>query len=506
MKRIFLVECSAPQWLGVAEKLEAAGHQIVLWSGLKTMEAAVRQTTRNCLFYDTALAKKGLDSSGNLPFSGGFDHHCQDVWSSSAHMVYDQMNRFDHSRDWNVLERSQVFLRTLLHWREILGTLKPDLIIVPTPPHVVYDFILLELANRIGIESLVFHRAAPILPSHSIVQRNFGGEFVDTSRPASSSVSLNADVFIEETVQRLQADYGASPPAKRVREYTDAKRASLVGGVARLAVALIKVAVSELARKQYFEVNYGPLVKEKGKTIEDSYVGRFSGTKYYLQRIREWLYNRKLESYYESRTSLSKDAPAIYVPLARQPERTSNPQAGIFTNQILMVQLLAKNLPPGWRIWVRDHPTQFQPNWVVNPYRSRAYYESLLSIPQVELVSTTLDPFELIDSSAMVASIGGTVSVEAVSRGKPALVFGEAWYQGLKGVYLVKNEADLKEAMGSLPTWGRAEPRFVEEFLQSFIKRGFEGEADHPTAGFLLSQEENENNLADAILEFIESD
>jgi len=488
----------------VAEKLESAGHQIVLWSALKTLQAEVARTTKDCLFHDTALAKKGLDPMGELPVAGNFDVHCQDLWVRSAQMVFDQMNRFDHSRDWSFQDRSLVFLRTLLQWSGVLRDLRPDLVVFSSPPHVVYDFILLELAKRMGIQTLIFNRAAPILPSHAVVKRNVSGPMIRASLPATSPSRVDVDDFIEETVSRLRGDYESSSAAKRMHEVQNSKQEALRKGVGSLVSEVLLTLARELLGRTNLDINYGPVVKEKGKTIEDSYVGRFSGTKYWLQRIREWHYNRQLEEFYESKTSLPNGTPAIYVALARQPERSSNPQANIFTNQVLMVQLISQHLPAGWKIWVREHPTQFQPDWVVNPYRSRAYYEAMLAIPGVELVSMSSDAFDLIDSCVLVASVGGTVSVEAVARGKPALAFGEAWYQGLKGVFTVKNARDLGRAFETISSWAHAEPRYVVELLRKFVDLGFVGDPDHPEEGFPLSQEENSSNLAEVVLQFVE--
>lgn len=501
---IFLIECSGPHWLKVARTLEVAGHQIQLWTGLRTLKMAVRETTRDCVFHDTALAKKGLDPLGNVPVTGNFDEACQSVWTESAQSVYDQMNRFDFSRDWSFNDRSLVFFRILLQWREVLRFQDPDLIIFPAPPHVVYDFILLELATRLGIQTVMFQTAMPILSTHSLVQKNYDQPFLRVSQSPTRPVRKEIENLIEQAVRRLQSDYGVAQP-KTELAHQKAKQKSLRTGVTSLVVSLGGVLLFELFGRRVSEVNYGPLVKEKGKTLEQSYVSRFSGSKYYLQRIREWRYNRQLEKTYESNASWSKDAPAIYVALNRQPERTSNPQAGIFTNQVLMVHLLSKHLPAGWKIWVRDHPTQFQPGWVVNPYRSRAYYESMLSMPGVELVPMTLDPFDLIDSSVIVATLGGTVAIEAVARGKPVLLFGEPWFKGLKGMFSVRNDADLREAMESFPKWADARPGHVVELLKQVVDMGFEGVADIPQDEFPLSQEENANNLADVILKFVET-
>ena len=44
----------------------------------------------------------------------------------------------------------------------------------------------------------------------------------------------------------------------------------------------------------------------------------------------------------------------------------------------------------------------------------------------------------------MCATITGTVGWEAITGGKPVIIFGRAWYKTLTGVYTFSPELDLE--------------------------------------------------------------
>ena len=73
--------------------------------------------------------------------------------------------------------------------------------------------------------------------------------------------------------------------------------------------------------------------------------------------------------------------PFVYVPLHLQPERSTNPLGGVFDEQYLMVGMISSELPSGWRIYVKEHPSQFAPQFVSERGRWTNLYETLLEIP-----------------------------------------------------------------------------------------------------------------------------
>ena len=123
------------------------------------------------------------------------------------------------------------------------------------------------------------------------------------------------------------------------------------------------------------------------------------------------------------------DGPFVYVPLQLQPEMTTSSLGGRFRDQALAIETLAAMLPEGVRILVKENPKQG------SYMRGPMFFHRLRRIPAVTLLPSWADTHALTARAAFVASITGTVGWEAIRQGKPALVFGAAWYRGLPGVH-----------------------------------------------------------------------
>jgi hypothetical protein len=81
-------------------------------------------------------------------------------------------------------------------------------------------------------------------------------------------------------------------------------------------------------------------------------------------------------------------------------------------------------------------------------------------MPRVRLIPIEANQFDLIDSSLAVATISGTVGIEGIARGKPALVFGDVWYERCQGAYRVRNLEDCRLAVAAILA-GTAPPTSV---------------------------------------------
>jgi hypothetical protein len=170
------------------------------------------------------------------------------------------------------------------------------------------------------------------------------------------------------------------------------------------------------------------------------------------------IYNRKAEKtkkrlrgqYQKLTQEIDLKSPYVFLPLHYQPEQTTSPEGEIFVNQMLVVDLLIKTLPSDWMLYIKEHPIQFMPFYKGHLGRSMTFYDDLVSYPNVRLVSLSLSPFDLIDHSKAVATVTGTVGWEAVNRGKPALVFGHAWYKGCEGVFYTPTMQSCREAIAAI--------------------------------------------------------
>ena len=127
----------------------------------------------------------------------------------------------------------------------------------------------------------------------------------------------------------------------------------------------------------------------------------------------------------------------IYVPLHNQPEMSTSALGGIFRDQALLIEALARDLPTDWKIFVKENPRQ-------GAYaRGPMFFHRLKRIPSVEIMPSNANTHALSKNAQFVASVTGTVGWEAIRQGTPAMVFGAAWYGSLEGVVHYKPGLDF---------------------------------------------------------------
>lgn len=134
------------------------------------------------------------------------------------------------------------------------------------------------------------------------------------------------------------------------------------------------------------------------------------------------------------------DVPFVYIPLHNQPEMSTQTLGGKFRDQLLVVEAVARALPEGWRIYVKENPRQ-------NGYaRGPMFFHRLSRIRGVQYVPSDTSTHELSSRAKLTATVCSTAGYEALRKGKPALVFGNAWYGDFPGVIRWHDGIDLVAA------------------------------------------------------------
>ena len=104
-----------------------------------------------------------------------------------------------------------------------------------------------------------------------------------------------------------------------------------------------------------------------------------------------------------------------------------------------MVEAIANVLPEGWRIYVKDNPRQ-------GAYaRGPMYFHRLARIKGVQLMPLDTSTYELSTRAQLTATVSGTAGWEALRKGKPAVVFGSAWYRSFPGIFQWQEGMDLEK-------------------------------------------------------------
>ena len=115
--------------------------------------------------------------------------------------------------------------------------------------------------------------------------------------------------------------------------------------------------------------------------------------------------------------------------LHQEPERTLLIAAPFYTNQLEVIRHIAKSLPPGYKLYVKEHFSQLLREW-----REISYYKEIIEIPNVRLYHPSANIEPLIQKSSLVISIGGTTSFEAAFYQKPSIIMADLGFAILPSV------------------------------------------------------------------------
>jgi len=196
------------------------------------------------------------------------------------------------------------------------------------------------------------------------------------------------------------------------------------------------------------------------------------------KHYRRSVYGKKLEykALYESLcVDVDVTEKFVYVPLHYQPERTTCPDGGWYSNQWLMVNLLSCSVPSDWLIYVKEHPTQFSFTGNGEQARSADFYADLDAFGNVRLLDLEQDSFELIDRAQVVATVTGMAGWEAVCRGIPCLVFGNAWYALCDGVFRITDAQSCAKALVEIQQGRAVSQRAIDAFVSALEEVSFVG-------------------------------
>ncbi|MBT8551999.1 hypothetical protein G6731_08540 [Polynucleobacter paneuropaeus] len=139
-------------------------------------------------------------------------------------------------------------------------------------------------------------------------------------------------------------------------------------------------------------------------------------------------YNQFIEDNSKNETKVNLNVDYIYFALHLQPEMTTSIFGGVYCDQILALERLSKSIPKGWKILAKENPKQSY------YMRESGFYKRLRQLKNVEYINN-IDTFELIRNSKIVSTVSGTVGWEAISYGKPVIIFGTTWYKKFDGVH-----------------------------------------------------------------------
>lgn len=366
--------------------------------------------------------------------------------------TYDEAKRFylHHLRFWN-----DVFVRNQINFVFLTGI-----------PHHTHDYIIYGLTKVKRIPMCIV--APTHLPHWCFVGNDLYrlyerldkayGEQKDREAPVTLPGDVEAyyqALLKENKLKKMEVMLGSGSR----KEHAKKEKRQIMGYVMR----------GNIGKRQLSRLKHGiagALRKRSAAPWKES-LAWMKKDAYCIRKVRHKLKNCDTIRDYEKMAVMPDMEHERYVLflLHLQPEATTLPQAGVFVEQELCVQLLAPVLKEyGIRLYVKEH--------FVQPYHMKNFYKDLRDTDNVTLVSSDAESVDLLEHCVAAATPAGTVSIEAIANGKPVFVFGHGGFEHGPGIYQVGNADQCRAAIEEILKGGDIPVQAVRSYFRAFVDSG----------------------------------
>jgi len=185
----------------------------------------------------------------------------------------------------------------------------------------------------------------------------------------------------------------------------------------------------------------------------------------------------------------------VYFSLSYEPERTTNPDGGIFHDQAIAISKLRSLLPEDIKIIVKEHPSQFLMEDRGSRGRSPIFYSFLKNIQGVSIADHKQDAQALIRESLFVATITGSAAVEAALLNKNSLIFGDVWFNECPNVYLWDKNLKYSTLMNTKPQEANIVIEYILEMKKKYGVPGFLNSSSHRRTPHYINNDFIDNEI-----------
>ena len=316
---------------------------------------------------------------------------------------------------------------------DIIETYKPKSILMKHIGDNIANLLFYRIAKKLGIKILIpipLYLSNKVIITDNLVSREISDEFKKLKTDFKNSSKTYDIEFIKNNDRSkavsmlIQGTNFKKNLSQRISHYT--KRLS---------------------------TGSEPLYQNIGKT-------KLKMIKYRLQNSFE-VKKRKQFLDVNSIKSIGNEK-FLYFPLASEPEARIMVTSPFYTNQIALIENIAKSIPIDYTLYVKEHPVQEVKFW-----RPVTDYKKLINIPNVKFVHPSVSNHELLPKCQGVIAISGGTSFEAIFYKKPVILFADEYYDVLSMVTRIKTFKTLSNDITDALSNFKFDNNELDAFMQA---------------------------------------
>ena len=411
------------------------------------------------------------------------DAEILDTLSFHEPIFHEMTNRWTVSPDKAYYKsRIQYYYKQLELWMNIFDYYNIGIVITPSVPHRIFDYICYMVAQYKNIPFLMIDQTPPL--SNDPVERlntyhvihSINHRSADNYKKYLKEIdTIKVSKGVESYFNALLGDYAAVKPKYLVEKEIKAeillnkrRHKDVIPNDLKIMYRFFRQVLTGQAKenpKKIYFPNY---------QLTDTLVRHpsdFEGSLHFVNVVRKV---EAARNYYKKRSERPLDGQKyVLFAASRQPERSTCPDAGHFFDHLDALRLISENVPEEFLIFFKEHPSNFRRPYSSDMQRTKNYYKNIQSqCPNVRFLSDDVDSFEAIDNSQFVATTTGTIGWEALARGKPAVIFGSVWYESVNGVSRITSRQEFLEFISNYKSDEFSGTDYLMKYAQHRINEG----------------------------------
>lgn len=208
---------------------------------------------------------------------------------------------------------------------------------------------------------------------------------------------------------------------------------------------------------------------------------------------------RVLRSVGTARRAYTAESPGgdfAYFPLHTQPEYTIDVRTPFVSNQLAVLENIARALPAGMQLAVKEHPE-------MQGRRPMEFLAALRRLGHVHILSPKVESHFVIQRSRLIVTITGSAAWEGRIYEKPVVVLGNVPYGFVDGIHTCTSMADLPRAINAaLGT--SVDPESLRTMSAALLASAHHGSIDDPIRRPAIMEPDNIEHIARGVIAEIE--
>ena len=323
-------------------------------------------------------------------------------------------------------------------------------VIFQTSPHLLIDYVILNVANYLRLKKIIFFRTYYENKTLIASDFNFQNNLFYDNKSKICKLNLNSDT--KSVWNKLGTKINL-----------DNVKLNIFKKIIKYLIFIIKRNYYTFILNQVVSTNF------LNKKINIFQLNLFF-LKHFLKinHLLKFYKKKSLEGYSYIKKNTEKKF--VIFALHNQPEKTTQPEGLLFDNQINALRYIRKILPEDITLIVKEHPKQLNPlSGDIRQINSRTkkFYEDIIKLKNTFLIPIDMSLEEIDKNSLLNITISGTYAWESILKQIPAITFGLTWHSScLSSPHLTFNFEKDKIIINNLLNKNKLD---INEDIKKFI-------------------------------------